>query len=73
MAVVVFSALVLISLVGTLLLRLWRMRIREAGILNNLARSESEVPGTWHRWSLVGSATSMATGVVLTSMGATWR
>ena len=41
-AVVAFSSLVLISLVGTLLLRLWRMRIREAGILNNLARSESK-------------------------------
>ena len=40
--VVACSALVLISLVGTLLLRLWRMRIREAGILNNLARSESK-------------------------------
>lgn len=40
--VVAFSALVLISLVGTLLMRLWRMRIREAGILSNLARSESK-------------------------------
>ena len=41
-AVVACSGLVLISLVGTLLLRLWRMRIREAGILSNLARSESK-------------------------------
>ncbi len=40
--VVACSALVLISLVGTLLLRLWRMRIREAGILSNLARSEAK-------------------------------
>lgn len=32
----------LISLVGTLLLRLWRMRIREAGSSNNSARSESK-------------------------------
>lgn len=40
--VVAVSALVLIALVATLLRRLWNMRIREAGILSNLARSESK-------------------------------
>lgn len=40
MLVVCVTSLLLLSLIGTLIFRLGRMRVREAGILNTLAQSE---------------------------------
>ncbi len=43
--VIGISTLLLFGLVGALLFRLGRMRVREAGILNNLAKSELQFSG----------------------------